>query len=158
MADKAETADPRRIVVGVDGSESSVAALRRAAEIAGALEAPIEAIMTWEYPVMLGAYYPNTTWSPEHDAEKVLARAVERAFGSDLPRRFTHRLLQGAPAPTLIGESADAYMLVLGSRGHGGFVGLMLGSVSAACAAHAHCAVLVVHTPKTPDDSPAPGR
>ena len=150
MAHTDEKADSRRVIVGVDGSESSVAALRRAAELAGALAVPLEAIMTWEYPVMLGAYYPNTTWSPEEDAEKILARTVERAFGSDVPRQLTYRLLQGAPAPTLIAESEHASMLVLGSRGHGGFVGLMLGSVSAACTAHAHCAVLVVHAPRTP--------
>lgn len=157
MADEAEKADSRRVVVGVDGSESSVRALRRAAEIAEALSMPVEATMTWENPVMLGAYYPNTIWSPKEDAEKILASAVEGAFGGHVPRQLTQRVLQGAPAPTLIKESEDAYMLVLGSRGHGGFVGLMLGSVSAACTAHAHCAVLVVHTPNPPDAPPAGG-
>lgn len=137
----------RRIVVGVDGSESSVAALRRAAEVATALGAALEAVMTWEHPVMLGPNYQNTTWSPQEDAEKILAVAVEEAFAGDAPGNLTQRLRRGPPARTLIDESEHAYMLVLGSRGRGGFAGLLLGSVSAACAAHARCPVLVVHAP-----------
>ena len=58
------------------------------------------------------------------------------------------RLVQGHPRSTLIEESKSADMLVLGRRGHGGFGGLLLGSVSSACVAHAHCPVLVVHGPE----------
>lgn len=138
-----------RIVVGVDGSAPSIAALRRAAQLADALDAPLEAITTWEYPMMLGAYYPDSDWSPETDAEKILATAVEQAFELSPPRQITQTVLPGPAARVLIEQSEHASMLVLGSRGHGGFVGLLLGSVSAACAAHAHCPVLIMHTPET---------
>jgi nucleotide-binding universal stress UspA family protein len=73
----------------------------------------------------------------------VLDGAIEIAFGGN-PPELTRTVLTGAPARTLIHASKNASMLVLGSRGHGGFVGLLLGSVSAACAEHADCAVLVV--------------
>lgn len=150
MSDPTEST--RIIIVGVDGSASSIAALTRAAQIATALDAPLEAITTWEYPVMLDAYYP-TEWSPQDDAEKILATAVDQAFHGEPPPRFTQTALQGSAARVLIEQSAHAAMLVLGSRGHGGFVGLLLGSVSAACAEHAQCPVLIMHSPK-PADTP----
>lgn len=141
-----DTTDSTRIIVGVDGSDSSLAALARAAQLAAALDTPLEAIMTWDYPVMLDAFYPPA-WSPQEDAEKVLATAVEETFDGALPPRFTQTAIQGASARVLIEQSAHASMLVLGTRGHGGFTGMLLGSVSAACAEHAQCPVLIMHTP-----------
>ncbi|MBU4465579.1 MAG: universal stress protein [Actinobacteria bacterium] len=141
-----ENINAARIIVGVDGSEPSLMALRRGAQIAAALGAPVEAITTWEYPPNLDGYYP-TDWSPEGDAEKILAAAVAQAFEGSPPPGFTQSVIKGPTARALIEQSAHASMLVLGSRGHGGFVGLLLGSVSAACAAHAHCPVLIMHAP-----------
>jgi nucleotide-binding universal stress UspA family protein len=66
-------------------------------------------------------------------------------------------VMEGRPAEVLLNEGEQAAMLVVGSRGHGGFAGLALGSVSGACAAYAHCPVLVVHQPdgrSTPDEAP----
>jgi nucleotide-binding universal stress UspA family protein len=140
-------ADPNRILIGVDGSDASIDALRRGAILATALDAPLEAITTWEFPVVLDGYYPMDNWSPESDAQKILSTAIDQAFGDTPPAKLTRTTLQGFPARVLIEESARASMLVLGSRGHGGFAGLLLGSVSAACAQHAHCPVLVVHGP-----------
>lgn len=140
------------IIVGVDGSPSSIAALRRAAEIGAALGIPLRAITTWEYPAMFDTYYPIDDWSPEGDAEKVLADSVAEAFPASPPSRFTQSVMQGPAARVLIEQSERASMLVLGSRGHGGFAGLLLGSVSTACAAHAHCPVLVMHSPKIAAD------
>ncbi len=148
-----ENTTPLPIIVGVDGSAPSIAALRRAAEIAAALGVPLQAITTWEYPVMLDAYYPIADWSPQAVAEKILADAVTEAFPDSPPPGLTQTVLQGPAARVLIELSEHASMLVLGSRGHGGFAGLLLGSVSAACAAHAHCPVLVMHSPKAPDNS-----
>jgi nucleotide-binding universal stress UspA family protein len=137
-----------RILVGVDGSDASIDALRRAATFAAAFDAPLEAIMTWEYPVSFdGGYYLLDDWSPENDAKQVLDSVIERALGDTVPADFVGTTLQGPPARVLIEQSEHAAMLVVGSRGHGGFVGLLLGSVSAACAAHAHCPVLIVHDP-----------
>ena len=71
-----------------------------------------------------------------------------KAFGPETPDNVEVRLAQGHPRHVLIEESKSADMLVLGRRGHGGFGGLLLGSVSSACVAHAHCPVLVVHSPE----------
>lgn len=132
-----------RIIVGVDGSHSSIAALRFAAQLARPLGASIEAVTTWEFP--LSVMYPVGEWSPQKDAERVLASALEDAFGNERPLQLMSSVVQGGAARALIETSANADMLVVGSRGHGGFAGLVLGSVSAACAAHGKCPVLVVH-------------
>ncbi len=134
-----------RIVVGVDGSSSSVAALRYAARMATALDAPLEAVIIWSYPAFADPYL-LAHWSPEEDAEETLAAAISLAFDEDPPEHLVRTVLAGSPAPLLIDLSKTSAMLVLGSRGHGGFVGMLLGSVSAACAQHAHCPVLIVHT------------
>lgn len=137
-----DTSGKKRIIVGVDGSDSSIDALREAAEIAASLGVPLEAVTTWQYPV---EYTPIPVWSPEEDAKSILATAIRQAFGDTPPPQFSTATAPGPPARTLIGMSREARMLVLGGRGHGGFVGMLLGSVSAACAEHAHCPVLVVH-------------
>jgi nucleotide-binding universal stress UspA family protein len=85
------------------------------------------------------------TWSPEREAENVLSDVVRQVFGDAVPDWFTGRVVKGRATARLIQHSADADLLVIGSRGHGGFVGLLLGSVSAICAEHARCPVLVVH-------------
>ncbi|WP_298227866.1 universal stress protein [Gryllotalpicola sp.] len=136
--------DSTRILVGVDGSDPSIDALRRAATIAGALNAPITAITTWEYPPIDGMY-PVVDWSPETDARLTLSGAIEKAFDGTPPAGLVSKTIQGSPAPVLIEESKHAFMLVLGSRGHGGLVGILLGSVSIACAERAHCPVLIMH-------------
>jgi len=131
-----------RILVGVDGSDHSVAALRGASRIAAAMHANIRAVSAWEYPTM---FYPVPDWSPKDDAAKALDAALEQAFGTDLPANLEREVLCGNAPKVLIEQSKDADMLVLGSRGHGGFTGMLLGSVSAACAQHAHCPVLILH-------------
>jgi len=145
-----ETARPEdgalhgRIVVGIDGSKSSIEAFRFAIRAAQAFKASLEAITVWTYPA--GAEVALLmNWSPEEDAHEILDSAVETVFGKDLPPWFSSATKPGSTARALIEESAGAEMLVLGSRGHGGFVGLLLGSVSAACAEHARCPVLIVH-------------
>ena len=136
----------QRIIVGVDGSESSVDALRHAARLASALAVPLEAVVVWSFPPLTttGAMQ---TWSPEQEAHTTLDTAITSAFGDD-PPPLGRRVIAGPTAPTLIRESSGAGMLVLGSRGHGGFVGLLLGSVSTACAQYAACPVLIVHSPR----------
>jgi nucleotide-binding universal stress UspA family protein len=133
----------RTIVVGVDGSDPSIEALRYAATMAKVLGARVTAVTCWRYPPAYDNFVP-LQWSPESDAEQVLKEAVATAFGDTPPAGLRTLVRQGQPASVLIDESADADMLVVGSRGLGGFAGLLLGSVSAAVAAHARCPVLVL--------------
>jgi nucleotide-binding universal stress UspA family protein len=141
-------AQPRRtIVVGVDGSESSINALRTAARVATVLDAEIDAVTSWEFPASYGLAGGAGDWRPDTDAAQLLAIALKEAFGDDVPARLRSVLTEGHPAKVLVEASRGAEMLVVGSRGHGGFVGLLLGSVSAYCAEHASCPVLVARVP-----------
>jgi len=136
-----------RVLVGVDGSPSSIGALRYAARIAAAFGAPLEAATTWSYPPFVD-YAAVSGWSPERTAVEILDAAVERAFDGTPPEGLVRTILSGPPASVLVEQSRRAGMLVLGSRGRGGFAGLLLGSVSQTCAEHAHCPVLIVHSAK----------
>lgn len=148
MTDNAQIAT-RPIVVGVDGSESSVGALRLGARIASALHLPLKAVLTWAYPTVYGGYLGEPYLAEPalltEGAQAMLDETVTAALGKDRPTWFQGSVREGRAAPTLIDESKDAEMLIVGSRGHGGFAGLLLGSVSEACAEHAKCPVLVFH-------------
>jgi nucleotide-binding universal stress UspA family protein len=135
----------RRIVVGVDGSEQSKRALRWAAGLADAIDATLDAVTVWHIPVSYGWNYVPDEWSPEADATQCLEQSVEEVFGDRRPARLRLLVREGVAPKVLLELSSGATMLVLGSRGHGGFAGLLLGSVSAHCAEHAKCPVLVVH-------------
>ncbi|MHC6592543.1 universal stress protein [Arthrobacter sp. C152] len=133
-----------RIIVGVDGSEASVAALRVACAMAEPLAARVEAWACWDVPAGYGVYLAVGIEGFKYAAEQVLQQALKDAFDEQPP--FLHpRLVRGRPGPLLIDGSRNALLLVVGRRGHGGFVP---GSVSSACVGHAHCPVLVVHAPE----------
>lgn len=140
--------DSGRIIVGVDGSDDSKEALREGARLAQALGAPLEAVSCWEDPTMHVASYG---YIPEidpdafrADSERMLESTLEEVFGPHRPAALSTRLLRGRPADLLIEESRNARMLVVGPRGVGGVLGMIMGSVSSALVAHAHCPVLVV--------------
>jgi nucleotide-binding universal stress UspA family protein len=133
-----------KIVVGVDGSEQSIAALRQADRLSRLLGARIEAVTTWSYPVAVSPYAMSADPSFEDIARDTLDEALKDAYGSDRPPLLTTVVQHGHPAQVLIERSKGAEMLVLGSRGRGGFAGLLLGSVSSECASHANCPVLFV--------------
>ena len=132
-----------RVVVGVDGSPQSVSALKWGARIADTLHARLHAVIAWQYPTTYGAPVYLEDWRPDVDAEKALEQALDEAFGEQRPADLATSVAPGAAREVLLEASQGATMLVVGSRGHGGFAGLLLGSVSAACAEHAPCAVLV---------------
>jgi nucleotide-binding universal stress UspA family protein len=143
-----------RIVVGVDGSEGSKNALRWAALIAQATGARIDAIAAWELTSLYGWSALSTIpaiYSPQPEIEKSLNDTVDEVFGADRPKDMRVKALEGPAAKTLLAVSEGALMLVVGSRGRGGFAGLLLGSVSAKVAEHARCPVLVVHGNRPPD-------
>jgi nucleotide-binding universal stress UspA family protein len=133
-----------RIVVGVDGSPSSLAALEWAARQGELTGASLELVMAWEWPNSYGApiTFP-TGWSPEVEATKVLdeATVAVRAAHPNVPMEA--KVVEGHPAPALVGASRGAQLLAVGCRGHGEFTGMLLGSVSEHCVTNAHCPVLV---------------
>ncbi|WP_369044639.1 universal stress protein [Sinomonas sp. P10A9] len=134
------------IVVGVDGSPLSVEALRWAARLEPVVGGPITAATVWQFPVAgAGTSYSRLDWDAEGDARGILEQAVEDAYGGTRPAGLTTLVASGPAAHTLIENSRNARLLIVGSRGIGGFMGLLLGSVSGACAEHAHCPVLVLH-------------
>ena len=145
------------VVVGVDGSQASHHAVRWASFLARATGSPLAAVAVWD-PV--GAYGWSaggwsavpTNWNPAVDAEKALQSTLDDVFGAHRPVALRTTVVEGNVARVLLEVSRGARMLVVGSRGHGGFAGLLLGSVSSACAEHATCPVLVVHgnTPPPP--------
>lgn len=143
-----------RIIVGVDGSEPSKEALRWAAALAPTLGATIDAVAAWQPPAYYGWSIP-ATWSPESDLEKMLVSTVDEVFGAQRPTGLRLLTQQGGAAQVILQASADAAMVVLGSRGHGGFAGLLLGSVSENVAEHATCPVLVVHGTRRPPEAGA---
>jgi nucleotide-binding universal stress UspA family protein len=134
-----------RIVVGVDGSEGSKLALRWATRIGRYEDAGIDAVIAWTYPVPPGATAVPIAFDREPEVEKTLAAVVDEVFGANRPSDLRMDCVQGDPAQVLIDRSDDALVVVVGSRGYGGFYGLLLGSVSGKVAEHAHCPVLVVH-------------
>jgi nucleotide-binding universal stress UspA family protein len=133
------------IVVGVDGSPSAGAALRWAVEQARRTGARVRAVTAWEVP-----FYAE--WMPmipfedlATGAEKVLAESVGEACGiEERDVEVGESVVPGHAAQVLVDESASAALLVVGHRGHRGFAGALLGSVSLHCAQHAHCPVVVV--------------
>lgn len=144
-----------RIVVGVDGSEPSRNALRWAVLIADMTDASIDAIAVWQ--MSKAASGPGwadvpVEWDKTKETSDVLSATLREVLGEELPPKLNAVVHQGNPAKVLLDASTGARMLIVGSRGRGGFVGLLLGSVSATCSAHASCPVLVVHgdIPSTP--------
>ena len=139
-----------RIVVGVDGSPSSRAALAWAVRQAELTGASIDAVTVWHYPVMVGGY----AWAPvsmvdesadfASIATKELTDAISETVGPDSPVKISASVQEGNAAQVLL-ESADgADLLVVGSRGHGGFTGTLLGSVSQHCAHYAPCPLVII--------------
>ncbi|MGC1283753.1 MAG: universal stress protein [Streptosporangiaceae bacterium] len=137
--------DRHRIVVGVDGSESSKDALRWAARQSELTGATLEVVTGWDYPAFYG-------WAPAipddldfgHFAQRAQDEALEEVFGADRPARLETRVVGRHPALALVEASEGADLLVVGSRGYGGFADALLGSVSTYCIHHAHCPVTII--------------
>ena len=135
------------IVVGIDGSNESKRALHWALNEARLREAKVVAVHSWTYQFTSGPGYlpgadPEVRASIEREAEKVIDDALAEVgtVGVEVERRAP----EGAPSAVLVEASEGADLLVVGSRGRGGFSGLLLGSVSQQCAHHAPCPVVIV--------------
>ena len=144
MNDPSSDRPTGRIVVGVDGSPSSELALRWAAEQSRLTGEVVEAVTSWDFP---SPYDRSTTGTFEEQGEEVagaLAKTVENVLGAVEAARVLQRVTPGRPAQVLIDASRDADLVVVGPHGHGGFLGLPLGSVSQHLLPHATCPVVVV--------------
>lgn len=137
------------VLVGVDGSQSAATALKWAAHYARMTGGSIRAVLAWHYPSAagvppIGLVPAEVEADVERTREEMIDEAITGALGPEPPVKIERKAVYGHPAQVLIDESADAELLVVGNRGHGGFTGMMLGSVSAHCVLHAHCPVTVV--------------
>lgn len=144
---------PGGIVVGVDGSDNSLTALRWALDEGLLRHLGVHVVLSWAMPPVLGMAPVVLPSEEELDAgaRGELARIVTDHAGpagrpTDSP--VTSAVMEGSPARELLAAAEDASLLVVGTRGHGGFAGLLLGSVSQQCVAHATCPVVVVHEPR----------
>jgi nucleotide-binding universal stress UspA family protein len=138
-----------RIVVGIDGSPPSLDALSWAARQADLTGTTLEVVTTWEWPSSYGWAVPvPSNFDPEDDVRKALESAVAPVRAAHPDLTIDTRLVSGHPAPILVEASKGAELLVVGCRGHGEFVGMLIGSVSEYCATNAHCPVLV-HRPNS---------
>ena len=140
-----------RVVVGVDGSPASYEALRWAVRYGRLVAATVDAVAAYELPF---------GWSaPALDAEIAEAQ-IRRAMSDEIQKvllqvgevPMEEHLVRGGAAQALIAASVGAKLLVVGSRGRGGFASLLLGSVSQQCAVHASCPVVIVRPDATGDD------
>ena len=141
---------PEQIVVGIDGSSGSAGALRWAMDEAARWDVALTVVHAWYTP------YPVEPWgvvvTPEDRelfiedsralTDKMLAAA--EADGASRPPKVVPMTIEEAAGPALVDASADADLLVVGSRGRGGFTALLLGSTSLHCVHHAECPVVVV--------------
>jgi nucleotide-binding universal stress UspA family protein len=141
------------IVVGVDQSEGAKAALRFALEEARLRQAKLRVVHTWQFGYIGAPGFEGSLptvggdLAEFHEAAEAALDETLRGVVADADAdgvAIERRVDQGAAAPVLIEESREADLLVVGSRGHGGFAQLLLGSVSQQCAQHAFCPVVIV--------------
>jgi nucleotide-binding universal stress UspA family protein len=152
MTDQTSELD-RRIVVGVDGSPCSKSALRWAMVQAKLTGATVDAVVAWQDPIAYG-YGMGFGWATPMTyakddmlalAQKSLDEAIAEVAGRlDQPVEVLSRVVQGHPVEVLMEAAVGAHSLVVGTRGHGGFAGILLGSVSQHCVQHAPCPVTVI--------------
>jgi nucleotide-binding universal stress UspA family protein len=140
------------VVVGVDGSEGSMAALRVAAEEARSRSARLRIVVAWHIPLAVytdGLPPPDEITSDLQETAQGIAKQAEEAVPAGVD--FEVRLREGQPQDVLLEEGEGAEVLVVGSRGLGAFSRLVLGSVSQHVSHHATCPVVIVPPTDTED-------
>ncbi len=142
-----------RILVGVDGSEGSRRALLWAVDEAATHKATLQALLVWQSPCDFGEglYVPVDEDKLAEGAMQRLEESIAEVTQEAPGVQIDCLVVEGDPAKTLCARSAEADLLVVGSRGHGGFAGLVLGSVSTKCAHHSRCPVVIVPRAPTRD-------
>jgi nucleotide-binding universal stress UspA family protein len=146
-----------RIVVGLDGSPSSRAALRWAVRQAKFVNGTVDAVIAWQIPLVLQSYgwapiYVEEEGSFREDARKRLDAVIDEVVSPADGQRVRSLVVKGHAAEALIDAADGADLLVVGSSGHGGFAEALLGSVSQHCVHHAPCPVLIMRGAAERDD------
>lgn len=145
----------RRIVVGIDGSDSSKAALRWAIRQAKLTHSSLEAVTAWQLPYVFGSAAFADGVDYGGIATSALAEALTEVSGMEPDVKLRPLVAAGNAAEVLLSAAQGADLLVVGSRGHGGFASAVLGSVSLQCVLHAHCPVLVLRVGREGQDEPS---
>jgi nucleotide-binding universal stress UspA family protein len=139
------------VVVGVDGSPDSAEAIAFAFDVAARRNAPLVAVHTWSHPISTGPgdMLPLVVKMHQEAEDRMVAEALAGWAEKYPDVVVTRQVSRGHPAHALVDASAGAQLTVIGSRGHGGFAGLLLGSVGLSLLHHARCPVAVVRTTET---------
>jgi len=137
------------IVVGIDGSNGSQRALEWALTEAKLRGDEILALHAWTYPTVVGTAFatvvmPLPAAELDKEAAEFLQREIKEVTGGDESVVIRREVAQDPAASALVRASAEADMLVIGSRGFGGFRGLLLGSVGHQCVQHAVCPIVII--------------
>ncbi len=143
-----------RIVVGVDGSEASIAALSWAIQEASLRDSPIVVVHAWQVPYAGDVVGMVATVRPEDldaSGNEVLDHSISAAGPIPPEVRLERLVSSGSPAGVLVELAEQDDIIVVGTRGRGGFTGLLLGSVSQQTVHHARCPVVIVPKPAEPD-------
>ncbi|MET8946873.1 universal stress protein [Streptomyces sp. NPDC004542] len=136
-----------KVVVGVDGSESSYAALRWAVRYAGLVGGTVDAVSVWELPGRYGWSAPAVDMDvDEEEARRRMRQELTDVLGTDAAESVRTHVVHGNPADVLLRAAEGAEVLVVGSRGRGGFARVLLGSVGQHVAQHAGCPVVIVRS------------
>ncbi|MER5545944.1 universal stress protein [Streptomyces sp. NPDC001118] len=142
-------ASERRVVVGVDGSPSSYEALRWAVRYASLVGATVEAVAVWELPGLYGWSAPAVDMDvDEEEARQRMRKELTDVLGADAAGSVRSHVVHGNPADVLLRAAEGADVVVVGSRGRGGFAAALLGSVSQHVSQHASCPVVIVRAQK----------
>ncbi|MQA06662.1 MAG: universal stress protein, partial [Streptosporangiales bacterium] len=140
--------EPAPIVVGIDGSEDGLQAVRWAAREAALRGHALRIVHAFIWPMMNVPLGPSPVGPQEgglrHEAEGFVGEAIALARSTAPDVAITGDIVTGSAVPTLVDESHHAELVVVGSRGLGGFSGLLVGSVGVGTAAHASCPVVIV--------------
>jgi nucleotide-binding universal stress UspA family protein len=139
----------KRIIVGTDGSDNSLAAVRWALHEATLRNTSVDLIHVWNYtpiidPMGMGPPVMLDPHEEENTARRVLTEVVRKVDADRGTAKINEVVTQGPPAQTLLSAAKGAELVVVGRRGHGGFLGLLLGSVATQVVNHAPCPVVVV--------------
>jgi nucleotide-binding universal stress UspA family protein len=138
-----------RIVAGVDGSEPSRAALRWALRQARLTGSAVDAVIAWHYPVMAGGFgWASVSETDITDFKELAAKQLAEVIADEVDPALNvavrSSVVEGNAAQVLLEAAAGADLLVVGSRGHGGFASALLGSVSQHCAHLAPCPIVII--------------